>query len=211
VNIAEDLYRPEKQPKLQNQPPPRKSTNMAEQQMHQTTPKQIAIRQETPADFLGVYAIHAAAFGAENEAKLVDLLRESLDFIPELSLVATLENRLVGHILFSKIQIVDADQNQEESLALAPVAVCSEDQRQGIGGELIRAGLRRAKALHFKSVIVLGHARYYPKFGFEPAEKWRIKAPFEVPAEVFMALELVPDGLKNVHGTVVYPKEFEMV
>ena len=68
-----------------------------------------------------------------------------------------------------------------------------------------------AKELGFKSIIVLGHEHYYPKFGFEPAEKWNIKAPFEVPSNVFMAIELVPDGLKNITGIVNYAKEFETV
>lgn len=184
---------------------------MAEKQTNQATFTHLEIRQETPADFREVYALDTAAFGAESEAKLVDLLRTSMAFVPELALVATIGNKLVGHILFSKIKIADDEQHEWESLALAPVAVLPEYQRQGIGEKLIRTGLERAKALHFKSVIVLGHAQYYPKFGFEPADKWQIKAPFEVPAEVFMGLELVPDGLKNVHGTVIYPKAFEMV
>ena len=179
--------------------------------MAQPTPKHITLRQEIPSDFQEVYDIHAVAFGQENEAKLVDLLRASPAFVPELSLVATVGNTLVGHILFSKIKIVDAEQNEWESLALAPVAVHPEYQKQGIGGKLILAGLDKAKALNFKSVIVLGHAQYYPKFGFVPANMWNIKAPFDVPAEVFMGLELVPDGLKNVQGTVVYPKAFEAV
>jgi len=63
----------------------------------------------------------------------------------------------------------------------------------------------------FKSVIVLGHEHYYPKFGFQPADKWNLKSPFDIPSNVFMAIELISDGLKNISGTVVYPKEFENV
>ena len=73
---------------------------------------------------------------------------------------------------------------------------------------LIKYGLERAKPLHYKSVVVLGHAHYYPKFGFEPAAKWDIRSPFPVVSSHFMAMELVDGGLKNVRGMVRYPDEF---
>ena len=75
-------------------------------------------------------------------------------------------------------------------------------QRQGIGGRLIRYGLQRATELGYTSVIVLGHADYYPKFGFVPTEKWNIQPPFHVPDNVFMGIELVDGALHNVSGTV---------
>jgi putative acetyltransferase len=143
---------------------------------------------------------------------LVDALRHSKTaFLPELSIVAVKDNKVVGHILFTKINIKDDKGNLTESLALAPMSVRPEHQKRGIGGQLIRKGLEVAKILGFKSIIVLGHEHYYPKFGFEPAEKWKIKAPFKVPSNVFMAIELVAGGLKNVTGTVNHSKEFEKV
>ena len=171
----------------------------------------IKIRQEITNDKKEVYEVNSIAFGQDNEAKLVNLLRESKAFIPELSLVATVETKLVGHILFSKIIIIDENGNEFESLALAPVAVRPEFQRKGIGRQLIKSGLNKARELKYKSVIVLGHKHYYPKFGFKPVDKWNIKAPFDVPAEFFMGLELVKDGLKGISGTVRYPKEFDTV
>lgn len=57
----------------------------------------------------------------------------------------------------------------------------------------------------------LGHENYYPKFGFEPADKWNIKAPFDVPTNAFMEIELKQEGLKSISGTVIYPKEFDTV
>jgi len=131
--------------------------------------------------------------------------------VPELSIVATLNNKIAGHILFTKIHIKGNDGNIKESLGLAPMAVKPELQNSGIGSLLIKKGLEVAQGLGFKSVIVLGHEHYYPKFGFEPAIKWNIKAPFEVPSNVFMAIELEKDGLKNMSGTVIYPKEFDTV
>lgn len=168
------------------------------------------IRQEQPEDFQAVYQINKQAFGQEAEAKLVDALRQSDAFVPELSLVAELDDQLVGHILFTKIKIVNGDK-AHESLALAPMAVSEAYQKQSIGGQLIREGLKRAAALGFGSVIVLGHEHYYPKFGFEPASKWGIKAPFDVPNEVFMVIELQPNALENVSRTVQYSKEFDSV
>jgi len=171
----------------------------------------LKIRQENIKDFKEVYDLISISFKQENEAKLVELLRKSDAFIPELSLVAILEEKIVGHILFTKIQIINDNQNKFDSLALAPVSVIPNLQKKGIGSKLIRFGVEKAKEMNFKSVIVLGHEHYYPKFGFVAAEKWNIKAPFKVPTNVFMGLEILVDGLKGVSGTVKYPKEFELV
>lgn len=168
------------------------------------------IQQETAQDFNAVFELNKLAFGQENEPKLVELLRKSIAFIPELSLVAWFQNQIVGHILFTKIKIVN-NENDTESLALAPMAVLPEFRQKGIGGQLVNSGIEEAKELGYKSIIVLGHEHYYPKFGFEPAEKWNIKSPYDVPVNVFMALELTPNGLENTSGLVVYPKEFDTV
>ncbi|MNL62716.1 Acetyltransferase (GNAT) family protein [compost metagenome] len=113
--------------------------------------------------------------------------------------------------MFSKIYIVDDQGNRTPSIALAPVAVLPQFQKQGIGTQLIERGLSDARVLNFKSAVVLGHPTYYPKFGFVKAEKWSIKAPFDVPSEAFMAIELVENTLQGIAGTVEYPKEFQEV
>lgn len=171
----------------------------------------LLIRSETTADTSAIYQVNKLAFEQEGEARLVNLLRESEAFIPGLSLVAVLNNEIVGHILFSRIYIVSSAGNKVESIALAPVAVLPQYQQQGIGKLLIKRGLDEARTLSYESVIVLGHPEYYPKFGFAPAEKWNIKAPFDVPSGAFMALELVPGKLDNVSGVVEYAKEFQEV
>ena len=172
----------------------------------------IQIRPETQSDFNEVFELNHTAFEQDSEAKLVDALRKNPNvFVPELSIVAIKNNKIVGHILFTKISINDENGNSNESLALAPMAVKPELQKTGIGTKLIGSGIETAKKMGFKSVIVLGHEHYYPKFGFEPADKWNIKAPFDVPSTAFMAIELEKEGLKNSSGTVIYPKEFETV
>jgi predicted N-acetyltransferase YhbS len=174
--------------------------------------KVITIRQEVAADHSAVYALNCAAFGQDNEAKLVNALRKNnAAFIPELSLVAMSDDKVVGYILFTRIKIVDYHGTEHESLALAPIAVGPEFQKNGIGGLLISQGLLKAQEAGFRSVIVLGHEHYYPRFGFVPTTVWHIKAPFEVPANAFMGIELVKGGLDHISGTVRYPKEFEEV
>jgi putative acetyltransferase len=174
--------------------------------------EQISIRQETQDDCREIFELNLIAFGQDNEAKLINALRDNpAAFVPELSLVATSNNKIVGHILFTRVSIRDEHGNVHKSLALAPMAVSPEFQNKGIGGLLIRKGFEAAKKKGFTSVIVLGHEHYYPRFGFAPAEKWNIRAPFKVLSPVFMAIELANNGLKNVWGTVIYPKEFEAV
>jgi putative acetyltransferase len=172
---------------------------------------QVVIREETQADFPAIHQLNTAAFGQEQEANLVDLLRNSAAFVPGLSLVAAAGDKIVGHILFTKIRIKDQQGKQHESLALAPMAVVPELQKHGIGGQLVQSGLAKARTLGYASVIVLGHEHYYPRFGFVPANRWNILPPFEVPENVFMAIELVPGGLTGISGTVEYPKEFEEI
>jgi predicted N-acetyltransferase YhbS len=170
----------------------------------------ITIKPEQQADIDDIYKLNKLAFGQENEARLVDLLRTAPGYVPGLSLVATAENTVVGHILFSKIFVVSGDA-RHETLALAPMSVHPHYQKQGVGARLITQGLENARELGFGSVIVLGHEHYYPKFGFVPASRWGIRAPIEVPDDVFMAIELMPGSLKNVSGIVEYPVEFSAI
>lgn len=169
--------------------------------------QQIQIRAEKSEDKGEIYEVNKLAFGKDNEAKLVDLLRAREDFIPELSLVAIANEKIVGYVLLSKIAIVSEDQKRFDSLALAPVSVVPDSQKQGVGKLLITNVLEKAKNLGYESVIVLGHKEYYPKFGFGLAGDWGIKAPFDVPADHFMAIELKKGSLDGKSGIVEYPPE----
>jgi putative acetyltransferase len=170
----------------------------------------ITIRAEQQADIDDISGLNKLAFGQDNEARLVDLLRSAPGYVPGLSLVAIAENTLVGHILFSKIFVVNGDARYD-TLALAPMSVHPQYQKQGVGARLITQGLENARDMGFGSVVVLGHEHYYPRFGFVPASRWGIRAPIDVPDEVFMAIELIPGSLKNVSGVVEYPVEFSAI
>ena len=167
----------------------------------------IEIRQENQKDYEEVYMIVKTAFETAehsdgNEQDLVVALRNSDRFIPELSLVAVKEDKIVGYILFTKIKI----ENHEE-IALAPLAVLPEYQKQGIGSMLIEQGHKIAKQLGYHYSIVLGSENYYPKFGYIPAIQYGIQAPFNVADENFMAIKLNATDTE-IEGVVQYAKEF---
>ncbi|HDR8475999.1 TPA: N-acetyltransferase [Bacillus cereus] len=171
----------------------------------------VTIRQEQKNDYRKTEEVVKEAFLLEEfsdkiEHELVKRIRECDAFVPELSIVAVDED-IVGHIMLSKITI-EQDGTSVESLALAPVSVARGHQKKGIGGKLITAALEKAKELGYGSVVVLGHPEYYPKFGFKKASEWNVKAPFEVPEEVFMAMELRENALQGVEGVVQYSSAF---
>lgn len=172
----------------------------------------VTIRQEHEDDYQAVFELIEKAFKSEQmsdhqEQFLVERLRNSEAFVPELSLVAETEQKIAGHILLTKLKIKN-DQNEFDSLALAPVSVLPEYQGKGIGGMLINESHRRAKKLGYKSIVLLGHEEYYPRFGYKQAESFGIELPFNVPKENCMAIELVDNGLKGVTGMVEYAREF---
>ena len=159
------------------------------------------VRVERPGDEVAIAAVHEAAFGQPDEARIVHDLRGTPAFVPALSLVAEQEGAVVGHILFPRVGLEGAPR---DVLALAPVGVVPERQGQGIGAALVRAGLEAAERLDEPLVIVLGHAAYYPRFGFEPARPLGIEAPFDVPDDAWMAARL-PGWEPALRGRVLYP------
>ncbi len=168
----------------------------------------LIIRPELPEDKDAIYTVNAQAFGREEEAKLVDAIRDSPEFIPALSLVAERDGQILGHVLFSGMAI-DTGAATVPALSLAPVAVLPEYQRQGIGSRLIREGLDRSRALGHGLVILFGHPEYYPRFGFAPASRFKLKCEYDVPDEAFMALELKRGVLANASGVVRFLPEFK--
>jgi putative acetyltransferase len=167
----------------------------------------IVLRPEQPADHAAVHDVVARAFGQPDEARLVDALRLSLAFIPELSLVAIENAAVVGHVLFTRVTVRDRA-TEHAALALAPVAVRPDRQRTGVGTALIRRGLDDARRLGHGVVLVVGHPPYYPRFGFVPAEPLGLRVGFPISPGAFMALALRPGALDGLRGEVQYPPEF---
>lgn len=161
-------------------------------------------RPETGADATAIHAIVSAAFETPAEADLVDALRaDPAVWIDGLSIVTeSTDGTLVGHALLTRCHV-----DGHPALALAPCAVLPGFQRTGAGSAAIRAGLESARALGENLVLVLGHADYYPRFGFTPASGFGVRAPFEVPDEAMMALSLDPSR-ETPRGTIRYPDAF---
>ena len=167
----------------------------------------LTIRAEKNEDYATIYEIHSLAFGRPNEAKLVEAVRESDNFNPQLSLVAVKGDRVVGHLLFSPL-VIQTKRKEIPALVLSPVAIHPEFQKHSIGSELIRQGLNKCEEMGHKAVIVIGYPAYYPRFGFSPARAKGLKAPFPVPDEAFMVLELVPGVLNRISGIIKFPAAF---
>ena len=167
----------------------------------------ISIRSEKPKDYQSIYNVNKLAFNGEVEAKLVNNLRKTKGFVPELSLVAIKDGEVIGHILFSIVHI-QTDTKNISVLALAPMAVLPKHQKQKIGSMLLREGLKKCKELGHKAVILVGHPDYYPRFGFCPAKEKGLKLPFDAPDEAFMVYEIIPQILEGINGMVIYPPEF---
>jgi len=165
----------------------------------------LTVREERPADIEAIRVLNQQAFGQLLEGRLVDALRSNRGFI--LSLVAALNDEIVGHILFSPA-IVRSDREQISGAGLGPMAVLPEHQRQGIGGKLIEAGKQKLRDLGCPFVVVVGHPEYYPRFGFEPASRYGIRCEWDVPDDVFMMLIMDQSRMAGVSGLAEYRREF---
>jgi putative acetyltransferase len=155
------------------------------------------------ADDSAIRRLNDDVFGGPYESRLIEDLRAAgLDAV---ELVAVENDDIVGHVLFS-VLATTIDRQAVPALALAPMAVRPDRQRQGIGSVLVHAGLRLARERDWRAVIVLGHKEYYPRFGFSAALARPLEAPFSGGA--FMALELAPGALRGEKGRVTYPPAF---
>ena len=165
----------------------------------------IQIREERADDIAAVCELNRRAFGQNQESNIVDALRANGAVL--LSLVATVNDRVVGHIIYSPASI----SGNVSGAALGPMAVLPEYQRQGIGTKLVEAGNAKLKNAGCPFIIVVGHAEYYPRFGFRPASEHGIKCEWDVPDDVFMLLVLDEEKMKGVSGLAAYRDEFSTV
>jgi putative acetyltransferase len=165
----------------------------------------VLIRLEEETDCDHVYGVHVSAFPAPSEAILVNALRARA--CPIISLVAEEGDKVIGHIMFSPITL--SGNSSTLVMGLAPMAVVPDRQNQGVGSELVLAGLEHCRRLQASAVVVLGHPEFYPRFGFLPSSRFGIDSEYEVPEEVFMAMELVPGALGQNAGRAKYHAAFE--
>lgn len=163
------------------------------------------IRDESPADAATIRDVVLRAFAQPAEADLVDALRRAGK--ATISLVAEVDGRVVGHVLFSPVTLAEAPHAPFAS-GLAPLAVAPEHQRTGIGSALVRAGLTRCRAAGHAYVVVLGSAAYYGRFGFVDAARYGLHSEYVVPPGVFQVIELAPGALLGRRGLVRYADEF---
>jgi putative acetyltransferase len=166
----------------------------------------ITIRGEASSDLQEIRIVIQSAFGQTEEADIVDKLRQ--DCPNRILLVAASENQVVGQVLFTPVTI-QAKERIITGMGLGPMAVLPGFQRQGMGSQLVRAGLALIKKRKYPFVIVLGHPTYYPRFGFVPASRYGIRSEYEsVPDEAFMILLLDRAAPESVSGVAKYRPEF---
>ena len=167
----------------------------------------LAIRKENASDQDDIREINIAAFGTSAEADLIERLRNGgTTFI---SLVAILEYKAVGHILFT--EVTSEDHPELRLVGLAPMAVHPSWQGNGVGHRLVDAGLEEYRSAGFGGIVVLGHPEYYSRFGFKAASRFGLKSEYEVPDEVFMALEIEEGYLSEVSGLIRCDRHFQDV
>ena len=151
-----------------------------------------------------VLRVNKLAFGQDEEAELVNALLSDPSAQPSLSLLAEIDARPVGHILFTTAHLTGATK-PATIMILAPLSVVPEAQKQGIGGQLIKAGLERLARSGVDLVFVLGHPDYYPRHGFAPAGRLGLEAPYpilEKNAGAWMVQALSPGMIGGGPGKV---------
>lgn len=165
------------------------------------------IRFEQASDRDQIFQVNLEAFETATEANLVNALRNA--DVELISLVAEVNDDIVGHILFSPVTLTEL--KTIKIAGLAPMAVLPAWQNMGIGTQLVNAGLKACIDADYDVIVVLGHPNYYPRFGFTPSINYGISTEYDVPAEVFMLLELKQGVLDNITGTIKYHSIFNEI
>jgi putative acetyltransferase len=165
----------------------------------------IAIRPATPDDWPAIVEINDSAFEGASESALIAALERSGR--PVISLLALADDVRVGHIFFSPIRI-ESPGPPIPAAALAPMAVTPRFQGKGIGTQLVEAGLRECIEQGYQVVVVVGHPRFYQRFGFRRAAGAGLESVYSEAGDAFMVIELASGVLRGRTGVVQYPDEF---
>ena len=173
--------------------------------------KYLEIRQESSSDFTEISELIRKEFlqfdEKPSEPQLVINLRNNEAHVPKLCVVAVIRNKVVGHIFYTNLKLKHKPK-AIKFLALAPVSVLPEYQGKGIGSILIKETISEARSLGYGAIILVGHAKYYSRFGFKKLSSSKLKLPFEVPDENAMILELSTEICQRVTGILQYDKAF---
>jgi putative acetyltransferase len=161
----------------------------------------IEIRDEGPGDVAAIRRVNVEAFGQDEEAGIVDALRAN--GAVTLSLVATEDGAVVGHIMFSPVDV-----GTMRGVGLGPMSVLPTHQRQGIGSQLVHAGVARLRRARCPFIVLIGHPGFYPRFGFKPAAAYGLTCQWDVPVDAFMVALLDPGVERALRGVAQYRQEF---
>ncbi|MCF0147210.1 MAG: N-acetyltransferase [Clostridium sp.] len=173
----------------------------------------LIIREENEEDYFDVEYMTKKAFWnlhvpGCNEHYLVHILRESNDYLPELSRIAVINGKVVGTIMYSKAYVIDGV-NKREVLTFGPLCVEPKYHNKGIGKALLETTMDLARKAGYKAIIIFGEPGYYPKFGFKTCDNFGITTKDSDNFDAFMGIELVKDGLKDVKGKFYESDTFE--
>ncbi|MDH6364812.1 putative acetyltransferase [Enterococcus sp. PF1-24] len=175
----------------------------------------LTIRNEVAADYFAVEEMTREAFWnvfqqGSDEHYLAHVLRESPDFVPELTFVAEIAGKIVGSIFFSKSFVLAENGERHEMLTFGPLGVLPEYQGQGIGGALIKKAQATARELGYRGIIIYGYPEYYQQFGFRPGKEFGISDPEGNYPYAHLALEVYPEALKGISGKAFESQVFQV-
>jgi len=158
--------------------------------------------QNRPGDLDAIRKLNAAAFAEHGGTEAFDRFRAERADI--LSLVAEEDGELLGHVLFSPVML-DTPTGILAGMGLGQLAVLPNRQRQGIGTRLTETGLAQLRRNNCPFIIVIGHADYYPRFGFERGARHNMRSQWQgIPEETFMVLILDPQRRNNLNGVASF-------
>lgn len=164
------------------------------------------VRQITAADYSTVYNLIKTAFETAehrdgDEQDFAVNLRDGENYIPELDLVAEMDGRLIGHIMFTKTFVAKPDGSKYDTLLVAPLSTLLECRRMGVGAALMNEGFRIAQTMGYQSAFLIGDPAYYQRFGYKFTHLYGINHE-SMPAEYLMTKELTPGALNGVTGLI---------
>ncbi len=162
------------------------------------------IRDEQAGDLAALLQLNRQAFNTDVEARLVEALRAQAS--PLLSLVAVHHEQMVGHLMCSPMGM--PHQPEARLMGLAPLAVAGPHRGQGAGGELVHRALERCRDMGYQAVLALGEPDFYSRLGFVSASRFGLLCPYDLPEELFTAIELYPGSLQGLEGRTEYHPAF---